>query len=335
MKVLSWNIRGLGTSSKCRAVQRIVRQHQVEMVFLQETKLELITEQIVKKVWHSDNFVFVFAPAVGRSGGLLVVWEATRFQLEKTEVQQQYIALWGRWVMDDWKCGMMNIYAPCSIDGQRELWENIVIESQKIALPWCVAGDFNVVKTMEERRCCYGSQQGMTAFVSFIEGMGLIDVKVVGKCFTWFGSGNKCSRLDRFLISEEWIDRFMGLRQYTLCKSVSDHAAIKLACEEVNWGHRPFRFLNCWLEKKVYVQDMAQEWEKLMRRKTNGQQLTLLEKLDGLCRFLRNWNRNSFGSVEQKIESTSLLIDEMDGKMGCKELSEVELDERRKLQGEL
>ncbi|KAK8558179.1 hypothetical protein V6N13_073852 [Hibiscus sabdariffa] len=39
MRVLSWNVRGLGAVSKRRAIQVLLRKHEVEMVLFQETKL--------------------------------------------------------------------------------------------------------------------------------------------------------------------------------------------------------------------------------------------------------------------------------------------------------
>lgn len=41
--------------------------------FLQETKLEMVSMDLVRKFWGDDNFEFRFVAAIGRSGGLITV----------------------------------------------------------------------------------------------------------------------------------------------------------------------------------------------------------------------------------------------------------------------
>ncbi|KAL4367327.1 hypothetical protein GQ457_05G024700 [Hibiscus cannabinus] len=79
MRMLSWNVRGLGKAAKRRAVQKVIRQHRCELALLQKMKLEVVTDVIVRRIWISDNFEYLFAPKVGRTGGILVIWDKERF----------------------------------------------------------------------------------------------------------------------------------------------------------------------------------------------------------------------------------------------------------------
>ncbi|KAK8637108.1 hypothetical protein V6N13_064535 [Hibiscus sabdariffa] len=54
------------------------------MAFLQKTKLEVISANLVRKVWLSDTFEFLLCPATGRSGAILVVWERGSFIMEES-----------------------------------------------------------------------------------------------------------------------------------------------------------------------------------------------------------------------------------------------------------
>ncbi|KAK8676816.1 hypothetical protein V6N13_142378 [Hibiscus sabdariffa] len=110
MRLLSWNIRGLGSTPKKRAIQRLLQQHRCEMVVLLETKLEVISDRMV--VWYTDNYEYVFAPAKERAGGILIVWDLTRFRLSTKEM----VRLWGA-------------------------LRGVLVSSQQ---PWCVYGDFNM-----------------------------------------------------------------------------------------------------------------------------------------------------------------------------------------------
>ena len=44
------------------------------------------------------------------------------------------------------------------------------------------------------------------------------------------------SRIDRFLISKEWEDHFVGVYQVALVRHLSNHCPILLAPSEVDWG---------------------------------------------------------------------------------------------------
>ncbi|KAK8690499.1 hypothetical protein V6N13_074032 [Hibiscus sabdariffa] len=65
MHIISWNVRGLGGAAKRRGVRDVLRKQQCEMVFLLESKLELVSEVLVFGLWPHDVFDFVFAPSVG------------------------------------------------------------------------------------------------------------------------------------------------------------------------------------------------------------------------------------------------------------------------------
>ncbi|GMI86627.1 hypothetical protein HRI_002332000 [Hibiscus trionum] len=78
MRVLSWNIRGLGSLSKKKVVKSLLRQHNCDMMFLQKSKLEVVNDSVIHAVWHSNNYEFLFSLSQGRPGGILVIWEGSR-----------------------------------------------------------------------------------------------------------------------------------------------------------------------------------------------------------------------------------------------------------------
>ncbi|KAK8485284.1 hypothetical protein V6N11_038056 [Hibiscus sabdariffa] len=69
MRFVIWNVRGLGTDLKLNAVKKLVREQQVQVLLLQETKKTAISEDEVRKLW-VDEFDFRVGNAVGRSGGV-------------------------------------------------------------------------------------------------------------------------------------------------------------------------------------------------------------------------------------------------------------------------
>ncbi|KAK8974760.1 hypothetical protein V6N11_024402 [Hibiscus sabdariffa] len=73
MKVLSWNIRGMGVKTKTRAIRKVIAENKVDMLVLQETKKkeEEIGEGEVGRIWYNDEFRCLVASSKGKSGGLL------------------------------------------------------------------------------------------------------------------------------------------------------------------------------------------------------------------------------------------------------------------------
>lgn len=50
MKVLSWNVRGLGDKGKRVAVKEVIHNSEADIVLIQESKLNFISDSIVKDV---------------------------------------------------------------------------------------------------------------------------------------------------------------------------------------------------------------------------------------------------------------------------------------------
>lgn len=65
---------------------------------------------------------------------------------------------------------------------------------------WCVAGDFNAVSNADERKGSNSNlcRQEIEEFNFFTTEMGLIDLPLLGRKYTWYKSdGSAMSRLDR------------------------------------------------------------------------------------------------------------------------------------------
>ncbi|GMI69972.1 hypothetical protein HRI_000666500 [Hibiscus trionum] len=181
MRLLSWNVRGLGSLVKRRRVGEVIRKHRFDMALLQESKLKELIPSMVAGMWYSDGFEFSFSPSVGASGGILAIWEGDRFVLESVEIERHFVMLHGRWKHEDMVCCFMVVYAPCEVSEQEGLWLRLVTAIDSYSGPWCVVGDFNAVLRPSERAGCSSLSRGMTSFVSFVNDACLIDFPLRGK----------------------------------------------------------------------------------------------------------------------------------------------------------
>eukprot|EP00268_Persea_americana_P044429 TRINITY_DN44921_c0_g1_i1.p1 TRINITY_DN44921_c0_g1~~TRINITY_DN44921_c0_g1_i1.p1 ORF type:complete len:102 (-),score=4.95 TRINITY_DN44921_c0_g1_i1:534-839(-) len=92
----------------------------------------------------------------------------------------------------------------------------------------------------------------MEAFSNWIDYHYLIDLQLEGN--TWSNHQNPptLSRLDRSLVTDDWIDLYPQVCQIALPKPTFDHCPILLDSRCVRWGPYPFRFELMWLEDKEF-----------------------------------------------------------------------------------
>ncbi|GJR82532.1 RNA-directed DNA polymerase, eukaryota [Tanacetum coccineum] len=174
------------------------------IIALQETKLIRISHMDVKFLWGNSNYQFVFSESVGNSGGILCVWEANVFHKDFVSVSDNFIALYGTWIPTKSKVLMIVIYAPQSPALKRVLWDYISSLISRWNGETVIMGDFNEVRSVDERLGSTFNHSSARVFNNFISSSGLVEVKMEGYSFTWsLSSGKKMSKLDRFLVSEE------------------------------------------------------------------------------------------------------------------------------------
>ncbi|KAL4303527.1 hypothetical protein GQ457_10G010910 [Hibiscus cannabinus] len=199
-------------------------------------------------LWPNDDFEFCWSAANGHSGGLLSVWDKSKFQLERVIKFDRFIVIEGVWNWEKLSVSMVNVYDPCEAVAQDLLWDNLLAEKSGSNRVWILAGVFNAIRFRNERKGCVSKVKVSSAFNNFIEKGDLQEVKLVGRRFTWFGPTGKRSLLDRFLVSDSWLQNQSDLVVQALQRSVSDHVPLLLSSLEMDWGPIPFKFFNVWLQ---------------------------------------------------------------------------------------
>jgi hypothetical protein len=69
MRIVSWNIRGLGGEAKMKEVQKLVGDKNPSIVCLQETKVPQCDDFLCTSLWGNSPHAFSFRSFVGASGG--------------------------------------------------------------------------------------------------------------------------------------------------------------------------------------------------------------------------------------------------------------------------
>ena len=176
-----------------------------------------------------------------------------------------FLMLEGTWLHNNQKMFLVNVYAPCDIAGKRALWDDL--KQLKASNPpgvWCFLGDFNSIRSQEER--ISSSQRvpdhlGISEFNQWIQEMELQEIKSAGSSFTWIRpNGSVKSRLDRFLVSDQWLSTWPDSCQHVLPRDFSDHCPTILQTKLVDWGPKPFRVADWWIHQKGYQKLVKETW---------------------------------------------------------------------------
>lgn len=176
---------------------------------------------------------------------------------------------------------------------------------------WVLGGDFNAVKSREERVGKHNDSRSIFDFSSFIRDLNLIDLQMGGRKFTWYNTnGESMSMLDRFLILQDMMPVLGSCTQIGLNRKISDHFPIILKSDSRDWGPRPFKSLNCWTEHECFAKLAAESWNS--KEITGWAGYKCKEKFKNLKTFLKAWNKERFGNFDDVINMEANKIADLD-----------------------
>ncbi|GJY73913.1 ribonuclease H-like domain-containing protein [Tanacetum coccineum] len=104
-----------------------------------------------KKNWGNSYFDFSIAPTIGRSGGILCIWDKGSFAKHKEAIESNFIAIEGNWISTSTPIMLISVYAPQDFNKKKLLWDCL----SSLVTGWngetIIMGDFNEVRWEHER----------------------------------------------------------------------------------------------------------------------------------------------------------------------------------------
>ncbi|RVW85327.1 putative ribonuclease H protein [Vitis vinifera] len=278
--------RGANDVNKRRIIKSVVRKQKVDLMCIQETKIQSMTDGVVKSLGVGRFLDWRTLEAAGAAGGVLVCWDKS--------------------------LGFHGGIWPFQQKDRECLWEELGAVRGLWGDPWCVGGDFNVTLAQGER-----SRQGrvtpaMRRFAQVMDDLELVDLPLQGGSFTWSGGlyNQAWARLDRFLVSPRWLDQFSNVTQKRLSRPISDHFPITIEGGGKRRGPSPFRFENMWLRVEGFKDLLRSWWQGMV---VSGRaSYKLATKLKGMKEKLKVWNREVFGNLETNKMAALQQVDHWD-----------------------
>lgn len=314
MKILSINIRGLGSRIKKREVNELIKKQNVDFCCIQESKLEAVSDADCRAVWGEGRFEWATREAIGSSGGIISLWNSDIFSHSSIWHMSGALVVNGFWGQERTQCCIININAPCSFSEKQDLWDRVaMVINQNPGVCICVIGDFNSIRRESERmgRGLLANRRDIAGFDSFICDSRLVDLPIHGRSYTCYKADGSCkSRIDRILLNSNWIDRWPNSTQRGLRRTVFDHCPIFLEIKARDWGLKPFRYFNMWSTHPDFKDFVCRKWDSY---RINGWgSFIIKEKLKLLKEDLKKWNAEIFGKVENNIEKLRQDIQQLD-----------------------
>jgi hypothetical protein len=187
-KIISWNVRGMNELEKRTKIRGSLREWKADIVCLQETKMEVISRDVVYSVWSFVYVDLVYLGSRGASGGILLMWD--RRVVEKIEeyVGRYVVACAFRSVSVNFDWGFPGVYRPNDDGDRRGLWDELAGLRNILEMPWCMGG---ILTSFGLRAKEGGKRDHLRLWLSFLS----LFLNRVSSIFLWL-EGDPLGQID-------------------------------------------------------------------------------------------------------------------------------------------
>ncbi|XP_074305627.1 uncharacterized protein LOC141640848 [Silene latifolia] len=221
-----WNVRGLNSVHKQNTVKWFLYNKDVGLFGLLETK---INGRNVHNVTSTmlDGWCVTTNSHYRKGGRVWIMWRPNLFDVLVDQYDAQFIHTRVTSRISQQYFWLTLVYAFNDGTDRRELWSNLGVIAGRCQGPWAIVGDFNTVINPMERLGGNTKKSDMDEFIECLDECGMTDIAATGAYYTWNNkqepSTRVYSRLDRFLINQEWLNGYPDMRSHFHPEGLFDH----------------------------------------------------------------------------------------------------------------
>jgi exonuclease III len=146
MKILFWNIRGLGSSGRRNQLRELRKKHKVTVICLQETIKADFSVFDLNALSEGGDFEWSWTAAVGHSGGTL-----TGVNLDNARVvmkdRGEFFSILGVISRENnFQWEIINVYGPVQIERKSAFLHELTQKMLSVSWPILMGGDFNLIR---------------------------------------------------------------------------------------------------------------------------------------------------------------------------------------------
>jgi exonuclease III len=316
MRALFWNIRGFGVMGRRTLLKAYLRTHCIDIVCLQETIKHDFTDQELRSLETGEKFIWCWLPATGHSGGMLLGFRDSAFEVGLIGTGRYYIMASVICRSDRARLDVIGIYGPADHTLSAGFLEEISNKVAAADAQLIVGGDFNLLRAAHDKNNDRINWARLDLFNDHIANWGLREIPRMGARYTWTNKQLNPVRcvLDSVFMSLELEPRFPLCSLVAETSLGSDHTPLIFDSGE---GAPPrsnrFFFESGWLEVEEFPATMHQFWSALTQRVGGWDIVDWWNFMSsGLRQNLHGWSSNM--GKEAKAQKHVLLsqIQELD-----------------------
>jgi exonuclease III len=305
-KVLNWNIRGTNDPEKWPLILNKIKESGCHVICLQESKREHVDFLFLRNFCPRNFDSFAFVPSVGRSGGIITIWDSSVFKGNCVFHNDYALSVEFQSTKSDLFWTLTNIYAPCQDSQQLDFlhWlNNVTIPDEE---NWLLVGDFNLIRSPQDRNRDGGNVNEMLLFNEVISNLGLVDIPLKGRKYTWSNMRDSplLQRLDWFFTSVAWSTTFPNTMALPLAMTTSDHIPCVISIKTSIPKSVIFRFENRWLQHPDSLATVEHTWSQSIYYADAVKRITAKFKI--LRKEMKKWS-NSISSINHDIKDLNSL----------------------------
>ena len=309
--ILNWNIRGINEEDKCKAVKEKIEESVAVVYCIQETKRTSFDPFFVKKFAPRRFNKFVYSPSRGASGGIIMGWNESIFTGQVVEINLFAITVHftSNHNNDIWT--LTTVYGPShgpDRDSFIDWINNLNISPSE---NWIIVGDFNFYRSPEDRNRPGGNFQDMNTFNSIISNLGIIEIPLKGRNYTWSNMQDNplLEQLDWCFTSLNWTMAFPNTLMLPLAHHTSDHVPCMVQIGTSIPKAKIFRFENFWVEHPGFFDVVQGAWNVEVRSSSSATMVAA--KFKNLRRALKRWSKG-LSNFKIKIQNCNRVLEVLD-----------------------
>jgi hypothetical protein len=276
-------------------VHETIRENKLDFFAILETGRSNFSVPFLKHLSGGQDYIWYCLPPQGRSGGILVGINSATLSVSRVTNGNFYIKLHLKSKCDGFEWVLVPVYGAAHEDKKANFLAELVRTCDNEDSPLLIGGDFNILRRKKDKNNENFNGRWPFMFNAIIESLDLREIALLsGRQLTWANRRETPTfeKLDRFLASVEWKNKFTLVTVRALTRSRSDHTPLLIdSGEQAHLGNKfQSSFELSWLPQEGFFNLVREEWNRF------GSSSSPMEnwqtKIIHVTSFLRGWAKN-------------------------------------------
>lgn len=205
LELVSWNVRGLNSPAKRKALREFVDSCKPAILCIQELKLDTVDQFLIMQCCGPAYVGFSYLPAIGTRGGIILAWDSSVVNISNMVCYTNFITGYVA-PLEGAPWWLIVVYGPQEDEEKIQFLEELSARRLLCPGPWLAIGDFNLILQATDKNNANLDRRMMSKFRRFIDANGLKELFLHGRMFTWSNEREipTLTKIDRAFISVNW-----------------------------------------------------------------------------------------------------------------------------------